>query len=533
MTEKKARILKITTFILGLGIWFGLMVGHAKGGQLAAWAFQNFGSANVEPIFISFVAMSFIVGVLWTLLRVRKRYLLLEAEQRPEFKKKLAFWLAQTLLWIAAAILVERVLIVLHTELFHYFQYGLIAFVLYGATRKPGLTLALGTALGMIDELYQLEVYYGVSSNIFYDWNDCLLNLIGSSGGALLGLLFFPPPENKGINRPLMLLCALGALGGALLYESPWRPFWKVLVLDAEKLRVRRYHETAFGEGLFMVSTALAFFTLLLSAPSKLRTSLALGAAGLSIGIVGLSWNLSPPVADPPLPITYVSRCPENMTIDGRLDEEAWSRAFPTRMLVNRKNKKLASATVKLLWNDEALFIAFIVTDADILGRPTKRDDPNLPGGEVVEVFLDPGGEGKEYLEIEVNPCNAVYDLLVRSQVPIPGQPYSWFKGDASWNAKSMKTAVTIDGTLSTKSGPWDNDKHWITEMRIPFADLPPGMSKPKAGSRWRANFFRVNRPRQSEAEYSCWSPSMSLSFHQSKRFGTLVFSNKIGKLRK
>ncbi|MDF1663072.1 MAG: carbohydrate-binding family 9-like protein, partial [Planctomycetota bacterium] len=524
MTEKKARMLKSLTFVLGLGIWFGLMVGHALGGQMAAWGFQNYGRATVEPVFISFVAISFVVGVLWTLIRVRGRFLKLETEQRPKFKKDLGHWFLQTLLWAGAALLVERALVILHTELFHYFQYGIIAFVLYGAIRNPGAVLLMGTLLGMGDEYYQFHVYYGEMSNIFYDWNDCLLNLIGSAGGVLLGLLFFAPPENKGVSRPVLLACALGPLGGALLFESPWRPFWKVVVLGGD--RIRRYHETAFGEGMIMLSTALAFFALLLSSPSKLRFSLALGAAGLSIGIVGLSFHLAPRELDPPTPITFVSRCQETMTIDGRLNEAAWSRAFPTRMLVNRENKKLPSATeVKLLWDDEALYIAFIVPDGDILGSPKQRDDPTLPEGEVVEVFLDPTGRGKEYLEIEVNPCNTVYDLLVRTQVPIPGQPYSWFKGDPSWNATNMKTAVTVDGTLSTKKGSWDTDKRWVTEIKIAFSDLPPGLSKPNAGSRWRANFFRVNRPRQSEAEYSCWSPSMSLSFHQSKRFGTLVFS--------
>lgn len=532
MSESKDRKLKVAAFILGILLWFGLMVGHAKGGQIAAWGFQNYGRATVEPVFIGFVLVSFITGALWTLVRVRSRYLALSDDERPSYKRSLAYFCLQTALWAGAALLVERILVVLHTELFHYFQYGLIAFILYGGCRKPAIALAFSTLLGMVDEYYQFEVYYGESSNIFYDWNDCLLNLIGSAGGVLLGQLFFAPHKEEGIGRPVILLCALGTLGGSLLFEFPWKPFWKFVPLGGNILR--RYHETAFGEGMVMLFTALAAFTWLLAKYRPVRLVLALFAGCLSISIVALSWHFAPTPLDPPLPITYVSRCTEAIKIDGRLDEAAWSRAFPTRMLVNRENQAVPSATeVKVLWDKDALYIAFIVPDGDILGTKRERDDPTLPAGEVVEVFLDPRGQGKEYIEIEVNPCNSVYDLLIHTQVPTPGKAFSWFKGDASWNSKNLETAVSVEGSLSVKGGPWDTDKRWIAEIKLPFSDLPEGVSRPQAGTRWRANFFRVNRPRQSPAEYSCWSPSMSMSFHQSERFGTLLFSNKIGKVRK
>jgi hypothetical protein len=49
----------------------------------------------------------------------------------------------------------------------------------------------------------------------------------------------------------------------------------------------------------------------------------------------------------------------------------------------------------------------------------------------------------------------------------------------------------------------------------------PPASPPPR---RWRANFYRIERPRGGRPELSCWSPTFTdpPDFHRPERFGVL-----------
>ena len=132
----------------------------------------------------------------------------------------------------------------------------------------------------------------------------------------------------------------------------------------------------------------------------------------------------------------------------------------------------------------------------------TRRKDP-LYEEEVLEVFLDPVGDGASYFEIEVNPLNAVLDLVVRRNRS------GWLK-DFSWKCEGLETAVCRlpDG--------------WAAELAIPFAAL--GSLQTGAGVEWRANFCRIDRPKGRERELSAWSPTFCGTFHSPGRFGVVEF---------
>jgi hypothetical protein len=115
--------------------------------------------------------------------------------------------------------------------------------------------------------------------------------------------------------------------------------------------------------------------------------------------------------------------------------------------------------------------------------------------------------------------------------------------GDAlmNWDARGMRTAVQIDGTLNK---PGDKDKKWRVEMAIPFTALsfynqkaPP----PKDNSFWRINFSRVEwdtdivngkyikrRDKvtgKSLPEHNwVWSPQGIIDMHAPEKWGYLFF---------
>jgi hypothetical protein len=61
----------------------------------------------------------------------------------------------------------------------------------------------------------------------------------------------------------------------------------------------------------------------------------------------------------------------------------------------------------------------------------------------------------------------------------------------------------------------------WWAEISIPWRGLVPSGEIPRI---WRANFYRIERPRGGEAEFSAWSPTMArpADFHKPAYFGRL-----------
>ena len=219
-----------------------------------------------------------------------------------------------------------------------------------------------------------------------------------------------------------------------------------------------------------------------------------------------------------------VRRLPEGQTIaiDGKLDETAWKNAVSTGPFVHTMSGGPAAqpATAKLLWDDQNLYIAFEFADTDVWGSLEKHDD-KLWTEEAAEVFLDPDGDAKTYVELQVSPRNTTFDSW------LPG----YRQNDNAWDS-GMQTAVTVQGTLNRRD---DQDTGWTVEMRIPMSagkgrlETVKGVP-PTVGTEWRANFFRLDHPNGKPQTGSSWSPPMVGDFHALDKFGTLVFADSEGK---
>jgi hypothetical protein len=157
---------------------------------------------------------------------------------------------------------------------------------------------------------------------------------------------------------------------------------------------------------------------------------------------------------------------------------------------------------VSVAWTDEELRIVLDAVDTEPWATLTERDAP-LYTEEVMEVFLDPVGDLESYFEIEVNPLNAVMDLVLR-------RSRSGYKKDLAWRCDGLRT-------LSRRT-----EKGWAVEMAIPFASLVA--DSPRVGTRWRVNFFRIDRPRGRDRELSAWSPTKLGTFHVPQKFGVIEF---------
>ena len=158
---------------------------------------------------------------------------------------------------------------------------------------------------------------------------------------------------------------------------------------------------------------------------------------------------------------------------------------------------------VKIGWTPDELRVLFHCTDSNAWATLAERDAP-LFEEEVVEVFLDPAGDRTSYFEIEVNPLNAVLDLVLRRN-------RSGYVKDFAWRCDDLRTAV-----IRTPSA-------WTAELAIPFRSLVA--RPPQPGARWRANFFRIDRPAASPRELSAWAPTGRGTFHVPERFGVIEYA--------
>jgi len=211
-----------------------------------------------------------------------------------------------------------------------------------------------------------------------------------------------------------------------------------------------------------------------------------------------------------------VHRARGAIEIDGVLAESAWDRAAKAGPFVRSLDGKPASAATeaRLLWDDDNLYVAFLCEDTDVSGTFFK-DDEKLYTSNVVEIFLNPSGDGSRYDEIEVAPTNALFDASF-SGGPRKGMDLSW--------SSHARHAVHVDGTLND---PRDVDRGWTVELAIPFASLTGMPSpRPRKGDRWKFNLYRLRQGPGHPAEGQALSPPMRGDFHALDRFATLRFDD-------
>ena len=250
-------------------------------------------------------------------------------------------------------------------------------------------------------------------------------------------------------------------------------------------------------------------------------------------------------LAQDAIPVYRAARTVDPITIDGRLSEFTWPvlpRVGRFKEIRNPERTGTVPTEAAIAWDDTNLYIAFACYDREPWSTMRERDD-RLWEQEVVEVFLDPDADGKNYPELEVSPNNVVVDLLIPG---VPG-PRTDASVAAAWDIKGLKTAVGKPAN------------GWTVEIAIPWASLEgSGTNRaPKIGERWRVGLYRIERPGgpdkakalaelqerardaagaekaklEAEAErlreplqFLAWSPTKTGSFHDPARFGIVEF---------
>ncbi|MBR5887864.1 MAG: carbohydrate-binding family 9-like protein [Akkermansia sp.] len=242
------------------------------------------------------------------------------------------------------------------------------------------------------------------------------------------------------------------------------------------------------------------------------------------------------------IPPTYVcQRTTSPLHIDGKGTETDWQSAVRLSPLRDIEGAAIEDNTViRLLWDDSYLYVLADMKETHLWATLQERDsiiyhDPDF------EVFIDPEGDARNYVEIEVNALNTVWELFLTAPYRSSGHALH------DWNIPGLKSAVQLRGTLN-KSG--DTDEGWSVEMAIPWESItghsahPRRCAPPTAGTVLRMNFSRVNWQVQPDNSSTCgyrkqtdangtplpesnhvWAPTGVINIHCPEHWGYVKLS--------
>ncbi|MGI4789578.1 MAG: carbohydrate-binding family 9-like protein [Janthinobacterium lividum] len=138
------------------------------------------------------------------------------------------------------------------------------------------------------------------------------------------------------------------------------------------------------------------------------------------------------------------------------------------------------------------MYLRFMCRGGSIRSPYKKHDDP-LYHADAVEVFLDPKGDGREWIKLEVSPNNVVFDQLdVLTTEPVydpDGTLTSdvlacdWWT-DLSWDLTGPRTAARRMQRHGETSG-------WVIDLAVPADPLRRLGIKPFRPMRLRTNLLR------------------------------------------
>ncbi len=212
------------------------------------------------------------------------------------------------------------------------------------------------------------------------------------------------------------------------------------------------------------------------------------------------------------LPTRHVPRLPQNW--DRQAAPAAWPwadlPALPPFTLADGSGPAAQQTTARVGYDSQALYVRFDCDDHDIWGNYAQRDDP-IYDEEVVELFIAPGSaDPVRYFEFEVSPNGVLLDAKVYN----PTSQRAELEVDIGWDCPNLRWQAGRDDAAS----------HWWAVLVVPWAAIAPPGELPQI---WRANLYRIERPRNDEPEFSCWSPTMTnpADFHKPARFGALILA--------
>ncbi len=205
----------------------------------------------------------------------------------------------------------------------------------------------------------------------------------------------------------------------------------------------------------------------------------------------------------------------EDFTVDGSGDAPAWKAVSWEPLQVREADRLSYQTRVKTLYSQTGLYVLMEAEDRTLTAT-MNEDFLDLWNEDVFEFFLWPDQQHSVYFEYEISPLGFELPILIPN---FEGKFLGWRPWHYDGKRKTQK-ATTVQG------GPKQSGAQvtgWKAEVYVPYDLLRPLQNvPPQPGTRWRANFYRMD---YDNGQHTSWDWSrVGPSFHEFQKFGTLVF---------
>jgi len=201
--------------------------------------------------------------------------------------------------------------------------------------------------------------------------------------------------------------------------------------------------------------------------------------------------------------------------INGEGTHQNWAKAEWVKLPQRKRSGEKLSTAVKILYSETGIYFLFDCQDRKITST-MDADFMDLWLEDVVEVFLWPDENFPVYFEYEISPMNYELPILISNEGGdlVRWQPFHYDEDRKTRHATSVKGGEKKNN--SSVSG-WKAEFYIPYKLLRPLNNIPPG-----PGTRWRANFYRIDNDNQSPDSWS-WQLTEK-NFHDYEKFGGLLF---------
>ncbi len=220
------------------------------------------------------------------------------------------------------------------------------------------------------------------------------------------------------------------------------------------------------------------------------------------------------PNSDRPGPREMRVHATEDFEVTGDGSAKAWEKAQWEPLHKRNEGGSPYETRVKVLYSKKGLYVLMDATDKKLTAT-LKEDFQDLWTEDVFEVFLWTDERDPVYFEYEISPLGYELPIVVPN---LEGKFLGWRPWHYDGARKIRKATSATGGEIKSGGGV----SGWKAEFFIPYELLTPMRNlSPKPGTRWRANFYRMDYD-NGKASWD-WS-RVGNSFHEFQKFGTLVF---------
>jgi hypothetical protein len=205
----------------------------------------------------------------------------------------------------------------------------------------------------------------------------------------------------------------------------------------------------------------------------------------------------------------------DDFEVTGEGAHASWAKAAWTPLQKRRADGHDYESRFKMLHSKSGVY--FLMEGSDRrLTASFAEDYMDLWKEDVFEVFLWTDERFPVYFEYEISPLNRELPILVPN---FDGQFLGWRPWRYDGARKTRKAVKAIGGAAASGA----EVQGWRAEFFIPYELLKPlGNVPPAKGSRWRANFYRVDHDGGASTGWD-WA-RVGPSFHEFEKFGILEF---------